>query len=150
MPSARATRSPPSGSPELQVDFAVLADYALFDQQGKLSVLGIFRHVWVGSFPAVHPRTHLVMRLRAQRNEIGEHALRIRFLDDHGAELIGGNGTVRFGEPPAGVTDIEAAAVLAFDVPLPRPGQYRFAISIDGEPSAEVSLSASGAPSQTL
>jgi hypothetical protein len=150
MRSARATRSPPSGSAELQVDFAVLADYALFDQQGKLSVLGIFRHVWVGGFPAVHPRTHLVIRLRAQRNEIGVHSLRIRFIDEQGTELVGGEGSVQFGEPPAGVTDVEAAAVLAFDVPLPRPGQYRFAITIDGEPAAEVPLSASAAPAQPL
>jgi hypothetical protein len=93
-------------------------------------VLGIFRHVWVGGFPAIHPRTHLV----------------IRFLDDQNNELLGGEGTVQFGEPPAGVTDVEAAAVLAFDVPLPRPGQYRFALSIDGQPAAEVPLSASAAP----
>ena len=44
----------------LRLDFAVLADYALVDQQGKLSVLGIFQHVWVADFPTVHPRTHLV------------------------------------------------------------------------------------------
>ena len=36
----------------LRLEFAVLADYALVDQQGKLSVLGIFQHVWVASFPA--------------------------------------------------------------------------------------------------
>jgi hypothetical protein len=115
-----------------------------------LSVLGIFRHVWVGGFPALHPRTHLVMRLRAQRNEIGVHALRIRFLDDKDTELLGGEGTVQFGEPPAGITDVEAAAVLAFDVPLPRAGQYRFAISIDGEPAIDVPLSATQAPAPTL
>ena len=113
-------------------------------------MLGIFRHVWVGGFPAVHPRTQLVMRLRAQRNEIGVHALRIRFLDDKDTELLGGEGTVQFGEPPAGITDVEAAAVLAFDVPLPRPGQYRFAISIDGEPAVDVPLSASQAPTPGL
>ena len=113
-------------------------------------MLGIFRHVWVGGFPAVHPRTHLVIRLRAQRNEIGVHALRIRFLDDRDTELLGGEGTVQFGEPPAGVTDVEAAAVLAFDVRLPRPGQYRFAISIDGSAAIDVPLSASQAAAQGL
>ena len=58
------------GELTLHLDFAVLADYALIDQQGKLSVLGIFQHVWVGGFPAVHPRTHLVIRVRgaAHRN----------------------------------------------------------------------------------
>ncbi|HET9151477.1 MAG TPA: hypothetical protein VFN83_07135 [Gemmatimonadales bacterium] len=135
--------SPPSGSRPLQVDFAVIADYALIDQAGKLSVLGIFQHVWVQQFPAVHPRTHLVLRVRGRRTEIGVHTLRIRFLDDRGEELLGGDGSVQFGEPPAGVVDVEAGAVLVFDVPLPRPGPYRFEITLDGTDVTTVALTAS-------
>jgi hypothetical protein len=90
-----------------------------------------------------------VLRLRALRSEVGEHAIRIRFLDDEDTELLGGEGSVQFGEPPAGVTDVEAAAVLVFDVPLPRPGAYRFVISVDGRPAAEVGLTTGpGAPPQ--
>ena len=129
----------------MQVDFAVLADYALIDQQGKLSVLGIFQHVWVASFPAVHPRTHLVLRVRGRRTEIGEHRIRIRFLDEQEQELIGGDGTVQFGEPPAGVTEVEAGAVLVFDVPLPGPGLYGFEISM-GDHVLRVPLSAAQIP----
>jgi hypothetical protein len=118
------------------------ADYALIDQQGKLSVLGIFQHVWLTKFPAVCPRTHLVLRVRGRRTEIGVHTIRIRFVDDAGAELLGGEGTVQFGEPPAGVTDVEAGAVLVFDIPLPRPGQYAFEITLDGELASRVPLTA--------
>jgi len=125
------------------VDFAVLADYALVDQHGKLSVLGIFQHVWVQSFPAVHPRTHLVIRVRGRRTEVGNHPVRIRFVDDQGTELVGGEGAIQFGEPPAGVTDIEAGAVLVFDVPLPRAGPYAFEILLDGTPAMRVPLTAS-------
>lgn len=129
----------------MHVDFAVLADYALIDQQGKLSVLGIFQHVWVAQFPAVHPRTHLVLRVRGRRTEIGEHRIRIRFVDASGRELIGGEGTVQFGEPPAGVTEVEAGAVLVFDVPLAGPGTYAFEIAL-GEHVLTVPLSASLLP----
>jgi hypothetical protein len=132
----------------VQVDFAVLSDYALIDQHGKLSVLGIFQHVWVASFPALHPRTHLVLRVRGRRSEIGSHPIRIRFLDDAGAELMGGEGTVQFGEPPAGVTEIEAGAVLVFDVPLPRPGTYIFEIGVDLGIAARVPLSVSQLPDE--
>jgi hypothetical protein len=125
------------------VDFAVLADYALVDQHGKLSVLGIFQHVWVQSFPAVHPRTHLVIRVRGRRTEVGNHPVRIRFVDDQGTELVGGEGAIQFGEPPAGVTDIEAGAVLVFDVPLPRAGVYAFEIVLDGTAAMRVPLTAS-------
>ena len=129
----------------VHVDFAVLADYALIDQQGKLSVLGIFQHVWVVNFPAVHPRTHLVLRVRGRRTEIGEHRIRIRFVDDQGHELMGGEGTVQFGEPPAGVTEVEAGAVLVFDVPLPRPGSYAFEIILS-DSTVKVPLSAASIP----
>ncbi len=129
----------------MHVDFAVLADYALIDQQGKLSVLGIFQHVWVASFPATHPRTHLVLRVKGKRTEIGEHAMRIRFVDDQGRELMGGDGTVQFGEPPAGVTEVEAGAVLVFDVPLPHAGTYAFEIGLGGN-LVRVSLSAALIP----
>lgn len=122
----------------MQIDFAVLADYAMVDQAGKLSVLGIFRHIWVDSFPVVHPRSHLVIRVRGKRTEIGEHAMTIRLVDDLGQELLGGQGTVRFGEPPAGVREVEAAAVLVFDIPFPRPGEYRFEVALGQDPPVRV------------
>lgn len=126
----------------MHLDFAVIADYALIDQQGKLSILGIFQHVWVAKFPTVHPRTHLVLRVRGRRTEVGTHLIRIRFVDDTGKELLGGEGTVQFGEPAAGVTELEAGAVLVFDVPLPRPGPFVFEIYLDGTAAARVPLTA--------
>lgn len=138
--------SPRSGWPDLHVDFAVLADYALIDQHGKLSVLGIFQHVWVEQFPAMHPRTHLVVRVRGKRTQIGSHHLRIRFVDDQQVELLGGEGSVQFGEPPAGVTEVEAGAILVFDVPLPRPGHYAFEIILADNPPLRVPLSAGVIP----
>jgi len=131
----------------MHIDFAVLADYALIDQHGKLSVLGMFQNVWVPRFPAVHLRTHLVLRVRGLRTEIGSHKITIRFVDEHGAEHLGGEGTVEFGEPPAGVTQLEAGAVLVFDVPLPHPGSYWFDIAIDGAPEVRVALVAGQSPS---
>jgi hypothetical protein len=105
-------------------------------------VLGIFQHVWVQSFPAVHPRTHLVLRVRGRRTEIGAHAIRIRFTDRDGTELLSGAGTVQFGEPPAGVVDVEAGAVLVFDIPLPSPGAYAFEIILDEGAATRVPLTA--------
>ena len=132
----------------MHLDFAVIADYALVDQAGKLSVLGIFQHVWVQQFPAMHPRLHLVLRLKGKRTEIGEHQVQIKLLDEQDAEVLGGNGAVNFAEPPAGVTDIEAGAILVFDVPLPHAGAYRFEIMVDGETKAAVPLTASQLPQQ--
>ena len=125
------------------LDFAVVADYALVDQAGKISVLGIFQHIWVQQFPAMHPRLHLVLRLKGKRTEVGEHGVQIRLADESGIEILGGNGTVTFAEPPAGVTDIEAGAILVFDVPFPHPGLFRFEITVDGEVLATVPITVS-------
>jgi hypothetical protein len=94
----------------------------------------------------MHPRLHLVLRLKGKRTEIGEHAVQIRLLDDADTELLGGSGTVNFAEPPAGVVEIEAAAVLVFDVPFPHAGQYRFEITVDGERKATVPITVSLLP----
>jgi len=130
----------------VHVDFAVIADYALVDQGGKLSVLGIFQHIWVQQFPAMHPRLHLVLRLKGKRTEVGEHAVQIRLLDEQGSESLGGAGSVTFAEPAAGITDIEAGAILVFDVPFPHSGVYRFEITIDGEEKAAVPVTVSQLP----
>ena len=125
---------------------AVVCDYALIDQHGKISVLGIFERIWVEHFPAVHPRLHLVLRLKGRRTEIGEHAIVIRLVDDGGREVLRGDGAVQIGEPPAGVLEVEAGAVLAFDVPLERPGTYTFEIAVDGSLEATVPITVSQIP----
>ena len=71
----------------MHLDFAVVADYALVDQSGKMSVLGIFQHIWVPQFPAMHPRLHLVLRLKGKRTEVGEHQVQIKLMDADDAEL---------------------------------------------------------------
>jgi hypothetical protein len=132
----------------VNVALAVVCDHALIDQSGKLSVIGIFERIWVERFPAVHPRLHLVLRLKGRRTEIGQHPIVIQLMDPDGREVLRGDGAVQIGEPPAGVTEVEAGAVLAFDVPLERAGTYHFAITVDGQPAAEVPVSVSQMPAQ--
>jgi len=124
----------------VNVQLALVCDHAIIDQHGKLSVMGIFDRIWVERFPAIHPRLHLVLRLRGRRTEIGDHTVLIQLLDMNGQEILRGEGLVAIGEPPAGIVDIEAAAVLAFDVPLERPGVYTFEIAVDGAHSNSVPI----------
>ena len=130
----------------MQVDLALACDYAIIDQYGKLSVLGIFEHIWVQEFPVVHPRLHLVMRLKGRRTEIGDHEVSIRLVDENGEQIISGDGTVTFSEPPAGVVEIEAGTVLLFDVPFERPGKYTFEIAVDDSVEASVPITVGIAP----
>lgn len=132
----------------MNVALAVACDHALIDQSGKLSVIGIFERIWVERFPAVHPRLHLVLRLKGRRTEIGEHPVQIVLHGPDGIEVLRGDGTVQIGEPPAGVTEVEAGAVLAFDVPLERAGTYTFDILVDGDSAASVPVTVSQMPMQ--
>jgi len=131
----------------MKIDLALLCDYAIVDRFGKLSVLGIFEHLWITALPAVHPRVHLVIRLKGKRTEIGRHNVRISLLDDEGQEVINGTGVFDFAEPPAGVTEIEAGTVLVFDVPFSKPGRYQFEIVVDEEVKATVPLTVTEATS---
>ena len=94
----------------------------------------------------MHPRLHLVLRLKGRRTEVGEHAVQIRLLDEEDSEMLGGSGNVTFAEPPAGVIEIEAGAILVFDVPFPHAGPYRFVITVDGEERASVPVTVSQVP----
>ena len=130
----------------MQIVLAALADYALIDQSGRLSVVGIFSHIWVRRVPALHPRTHLVVRLIGKRTEIGEHKLRIRLLDPARQEVLGGEGTFTVGEPIAGVTDVEAGVILAYDLPLPVTGRYTMELTLDGTLMTTLPLSVTEMP----
>jgi hypothetical protein len=134
----------------VNVQLALVCDHAIIDQHGKLSVLGIFDRIWVERFPAIHPRLHLVLRLKGRRTEVGDHTVLIQLVDDAGREILRGEGNVQIGEPPAGIVDIEAAAVLAFDVPLEKAGVYTFEIAVDGAHVAQMPSSAHHAPPPPL
>ena len=130
----------------MQINLATVSDYAVIDQHGKLSILGIFSHIWVAKFPAVHPRLHLVLHLKGRRTEIGEHAVRIRLVDDEDNEIISGDGTVNFSEPPAGILEIAAGCILVFDVPFPKAGKYQFDIRIDDDLRTDIPITVALGP----
>lgn len=102
----------------------------------------MFEHVWAREFPTQHRRAHLAVKVRGRRTEIGTHVLRIRFVRENGEVLLQGEGTVQFGEPPAGVHHVEATAVLVFDLPLPDAGRYGFEIGLDGGGEVRIPLTA--------
>lgn len=122
----------------MKADLALLCDYAIVDQFGKLSVMGIWRQVMVQQFPAVHTRGHLVLQLRGRRTELGNHNLKVRLLDPQGTVLLEQTGSMQISEPPAGVVDLESPVVLVFDIPMTAPGEYHFEITMDGDQLADV------------
>ncbi|MBA2371829.1 MAG: hypothetical protein H0V71_09290 [Chloroflexi bacterium] len=65
--------------PELRL--AALCDHALVGQDGKVSVLGIFRNISVSDLPAQHPRMFVVAVLGL---DPGTHTVVVRLRDPEG------------------------------------------------------------------
>jgi hypothetical protein len=73
----------------MDLDFAVIADYATNTNDGKLIVGGIFDTIWVPEVPAVQPFMTVVLRIQAHPGEEGGHQVRVRLVDPDGHEVIG-------------------------------------------------------------
>jgi uncharacterized protein DUF6941 len=70
-------------TPEIRL--AALCDHALVGQDGKLSVVGIFRNITVSSLPAQHPRMYLVAVLGLEQ---GQHEVIVRLIAPGGAAAM--------------------------------------------------------------
>jgi len=64
----------------MHISFAVFADAANLSQEGKLNILGVFDALQVAILPTIHPRTHFVVRLKANGDDTGQHKLSFRWL----------------------------------------------------------------------
>ena len=68
--------------------------------------------------------------------------IRHREVQQGSSTVVEQTGTMQINEPPAGVVDLEAPAVLVFDLPLSLPGEYAFVVSVDGTEAARVAFQA--------
>src|SRR5690606_40139785 len=109
----------------MHVAFALFADAANLSQEGKLNILGVFDAVQVGHTPAVHPRAHLVVRLKATGEDAGKHQLHFQWTDPRGEELWSSNGELEVGIPPAGLEEMDMPVIVAVDLPIPLAGPYQ-------------------------
>lgn len=70
---------------EPEVRLAALCDHALVGQDGKVSVLGIFRNISVSDLPAQHPRMFVVAVLGL---DPGPHTVVVRLRDPQGRPAL--------------------------------------------------------------
>jgi len=126
----------------MHLAFALFADSANLSQEGKLNILGVFDAVQVAQFPSVHPRAHLVMRLKGTRTDAGTHSVGFAWVDPHGEELWNSTGQLEIGAPPAVVNEIDMPLIAPMDLPLNMPGVFTMTIRIDGERQGELRLHA--------
>lgn len=132
----------------MHVTFALFADAANISQEGKLNILGVFDAVQVGQLPTVHPRAHLVVRLKGGSADVGRHQVTLRWANPSGVELWSSDGQLDVeGLPPTAV-DMDFPLIAALDLPLDEAGGYTMRIAVDDVPQAEVPLMVRATPPQ--
>ena len=130
----------------MQVAFALFADAANLSQEGKLNIMGVFDALPVGSLPAVHPRAHLVVRLKGDVSDVGRHTVTLRWVNSQGNELWTSTGDLNVGQPPTGVVEMDLPLIAQIDLPIDAAGVYRMTVSLDDLQSAEVLVQVRVAP----
>jgi hypothetical protein len=124
----------------MHISFAVFADGANLSQEGKLNVLGVFDALQVGGFPALHPRTHFVLRLKGSLEDIGNHRLTFRWINPSDEELWSSDGELNVAPGTNPTFEMDLPVIAVIDLPLNAPGLYTMRVSLDGEPTADVRL----------
>lgn len=124
----------------MHVSFALFADAANISQEGKLNILGVFDAVQVGQTPAVHPRAHLVVRLKATPLDVGAHSVTLSWRNPRDDVLWSSAGEIDVGMPPATVTEMDMPIIASIDLPLDQVGNFTMEVAIDNETCATVGL----------
>jgi hypothetical protein len=128
----------------MHISFAVFADAANLSQEGKLNILGVFDAVQVAGLPTIHPRTHFVVRLKADGDDVGQHKLTFRWLSPFDEELWSSSGEMSVAAAPNPLFELDLPIIAVVDLPLNVTGQYSMQVTLDGEPTATARLLVNG------
>ena len=120
----------------MHISFAVFADAANLSQEGKLNILGVFDAVQVAALPTIHPRTHFVVRLKANGEDTGQHKLVFRWLSPFDEELWSSTGEMSVAPSPNPMFEVDLPIIAVVDLPLNVTGQYTMQVTLDGEVTA--------------
>jgi hypothetical protein len=132
----------------MHISFALFADAANLSQEGKLNVLGVFDAVQVAGLPTVHPRTHFIVRLKANGDDVGQHTLAFRWLSPLDEELWSSTGEMNVAPAPNPMFEVDLPIIAVVDLPLNMAGQYTMQVALDGNTSAAARLFVNG-PAQS-
>lgn len=117
-----------------EVRLAALCDHALVGQDGKVSLLGIFRNISVSALPAQHPRMFLVAILGM---ETGAHTVVVRLLRPDGQQAMPNPPQISVHASPG--QDVNVIVELN-NMSFATYGVHRFQLSVDDDPVGEVSV----------
>ena len=118
-----------------EIRLAALCDHALVGQDGKVSLLGIFRNISVSQLPAQHPRMFLVAILGL---EAGQHSVVVRLLRPDGQQAMPNPPEISV-HATAG-QDVNVIVELN-NMSFTTYGMHRFQLAVDGDPIGDLPVS---------
>lgn len=123
--------------------YGVLADTVTPGGGAKKNIIGTFDVIHVRQFPAAHRRLSLVLRIEGHVTEEGKHQLNVDFVDADYRVLGGVSGEFEVRREGRAVEDAPLASEVALEIenlPLPKEGNYEFAVKVDGRHIGSVPL----------
>jgi hypothetical protein len=121
---------------------AVLCDYAVISQDGKLSILGMFEDLAAASFPTMIPPFFLVSSWQANPAEFDkEKVIKLMVLGEDGGHLGTLEQSIRIQRPPVpGRPAIINHVIRMEGLILPGAGAYQFVLHVGDDPKVDVPL----------
>ena len=123
-----------------EIRMAALCDHALVGQDGKLSMLGIFRNISVSALPAQHPRMYLVAVLGL---EPGSHDVVVRLVRPDGGAVMQEAPRISVHAVPG--QDVNVIVELN-NLGFTTYGQHRFDLEVDGSTVGSLPVAISQIP----
>lgn len=123
-----------------EVRLAILCDHALVGQDGKVSLVGIFRNISVSGLPAQHPRMYLVCILALAP---GQHLVTVQLRRPDGGMAMPNPPTISVQASPG--QDVNVIVELN-NLGLTVFGEHHFIVEADGELLITLALTVSQIP----
>ena len=115
----------------MKIPMAFVADEANVSQEGKLNVLGIFDRIVTAELPLIHPRMVFCFRVVAEPGDAGRALpVQVRLVDEAGEPLFEAAGDMVTPILPMGDVFSANQVFTLLGVQFPRPGTYRFTVTI--------------------
>lgn len=124
----------------MKVELFAMCDAAT-DSGGKLNILGVFDTVAAPKAPAVHARCAIVLKVRFERIERGDHKLKLNIIDQDGTLVIPSLEaplTIKF--PDAAPSATAQLILDLHNLKFEKFGEFAIDLAVDGRQEASIPL----------
>jgi hypothetical protein len=116
----------------MRIDLITLCEAAV-ETAGKLHIIGTIDYFWAAQVPYVHPKCSIVMRIRFEPFENGQHDLRIALIDADGKPLAqASNMEFEVSTPDHDIPIIRHFILDIHSIRFDQYGQYALHVLLDG------------------